>query len=88
MRLEAAFGREAFARAFAAFRRTYNVAPQRASCAPDVFARTCELFARAGDAHRHATRLAYEGVPIVAAVLAPGTLALDGEVDETQMGDW
>ncbi|GAC1301142.1 MAG: hypothetical protein NVSMB19_08910 [Vulcanimicrobiaceae bacterium] len=82
------FGDAAFAHAFASFRRTFNVAPLRAYCAPDVFARYCELFARASDAHRHATRLAYDGVPLVAAILAPGTLALEGEVDETQMGDW
>lgn len=88
VRLDAAFDGATFARAFASFRRTYNVAPSQAFCAPDVFARACELIANAGDAHRHATRLTYEGVPIVAAIVAPGTLVLEGDVDETQMGDW
>ncbi len=53
-----------------------------------TFARYCELFTRSSDAHRHSTRLRYDGIPLVAAVLAAGTLALEGEVDETQMGDW
>lgn len=88
VRLDDAFDAEAFARAFASFRQTFNAAPLRASCAPDVFARYCELYARSSDAHRHATRLVFAGVPLVAAILAPGTLVLEGEVDETQMGDW
>jgi hypothetical protein len=83
------FTAEAFADAFAAFRRTYNVAPLRALCAPDVFARYCTLFERdAGAAHRHSTRARYEGVPLVTAVLAPGIVAFEGEVDEDRMGDW
>lgn len=88
VRLAQDFGATAFASAFASFRKTFNVAPLRASCSPDVFARFCALYARSDDAHRHSTRLTYDGVPLVAAVLAPGTLALEGEVDETQMGDW
>lgn len=86
--LEADFEAPAFAHAFASFQRTYHVAPSHASCAPDVFARFCTLYARAVDTHRHVTRLAFEGVPLVVAILAPGTLALEGEVDETRMGDW
>ena len=88
VRLDATFSDAAFANAFASFRRIYNVAPLRAYCSPDVFARYCELFTRSSDAHRHSTRLCYDGIPLVAAVLAAGTLALEGEVDETQMGDW
>lgn len=88
IRLEGGFDAATFARAFASFRQTYNAAPLRAECAPDVFARACDLFARPGDAHRHATRLAFEGVSLVAGIVAPGTLVLEGEVDETQMGDW
>lgn len=88
VRLDAAFDGAAFARAFASFRQTYNVAPTQAFCAPDVFARACALLARASDVHRHATRLTYEGVPLVAAIVPPGTLVLEGDVDETQMGDW
>ncbi len=83
------FTAEAFADAFAAFRRTYNVAPLRALCAPDVFARYCTLFERdAGAAHRHSTRARFEGVPLVTAVLAPGIVIFEGEVDEERMGDW
>lgn len=86
--LGANFDAESFARAFATFRRTFNAAPRRASCSPDVFARYCEVFVRAADAHRHGTRLSFEGVALEVAILAPGTLVIEGEVDETQMGDW
>ncbi len=87
-RLRADFDADEFARAFATFRETYNVAPQHAWCAPDVFARYCAVFTRADDAHLHGTRLRFEGVALEVAILAPGTLAIEGEVDETQMGDW
>jgi hypothetical protein len=84
-----AFSRDDFARAFASFAQTYNVPPLRALCAPDVLARCFELYAAAGEtAHRHSARLRFEGVPLVAAVLAPGTVALEGEVDAGRMGDW
>jgi len=83
------FSAEAFGNAFAAFRRTYNTAPLRALCAPDVFSRYCELFeSGAGAAHRHSTRARFEGVPLVAAVLKPGLVVFEGEVDEERMGDW
>jgi hypothetical protein len=32
--------------------------------------------------------LRYSGVPLAAAILAPGTVAFEGEVDENRMGDW
>jgi hypothetical protein len=84
-----AFDRASFERAFASFRQIYNVAPSRAVCAPDVLARFCDLYGtRDATVHRHSTRLAFEGVPLHAAVLAPGTLALEGEVDDVRMGDW
>jgi hypothetical protein len=87
--LGANFSAEAFADARAAFVRTYNVAPLRALCAPDVFARFCDLFdAAAGASHRHSTRARFEGVPLVAAILAPGVVVFEGEVDEERMGDW
>ncbi len=88
VRLGASFDGAAFVAAFATFRETYNVAAERAFCAPDVFARACDLFDRAGSAHQHATRLRVEGVPLQVAILAPGTLAIEGEVDEGRMGDW
>jgi hypothetical protein len=85
----AKFSAQAFAEACAAFRRTYNVAPLRALCAPDVFARYCELFERDTEAaHRHSTRARFEDVPLVAAVLKPGVVVFEGEVDEERMGDW
>jgi hypothetical protein len=61
----------------------------RALCAPDVFARYCELFERDGEAaHRLSTRARFEDVPLVAAVLKPGVVVFEGEVDEERMGDW
>ncbi len=88
IRLREAFDAREFARAFGTFRELYKVAPERATCAPDVFARCCVLFATASATHRHSTQLRFEGVPLGAAILAPGTLAMEGEVDETEMGDW
>jgi hypothetical protein len=83
------FSREAFEDAFAAFVRTYNVDPLRALGAPDVFARFCTVFAAdTAAAHRHSTRASFRGIPLVAAILAPGTIVFEGEVDEERMGDW
>jgi hypothetical protein len=84
-----AFNRDEFERGFATFKETYNVAPLRALCAPDVLARFCELYGNAGDSvHHHSLRLQFRDVPLVAAILAPGTVAFEGEVDEERMGDW
>ncbi|HTV74436.1 MAG TPA: hypothetical protein VME66_12140 [Candidatus Acidoferrales bacterium] len=83
------FSAQAFESAFAQFRSLYNVVPLRAVCSPDVLARFCALYERSPEsAHLHSTRLRYEGVPLVAAILAPGTIAFEGEVDENRMGDW
>ncbi len=83
------FSAEAFADAFAAFARTYNVPPLRALCAPDVFSRYCDLFERdPAAAHLHSTRSSFDGVPVHAAILRPGVVAFEGEVDEERMGDW
>jgi hypothetical protein len=85
--LGAAFDEARFAEARAGFRRLYNVAPQRVLCAPDVLARFAALHARSGDdAFTHELR--HEGLPVVAAILAPGTIVFEGEVDEGRMGDW
>jgi hypothetical protein len=87
--LGAFFSRDEFESGFATFKQTYNVAPLRALCAPDVLARFCELYGRSGDrVHQHSLRLRHDGVPLVAAILAPGTIAFEGEVDEERMGDW
>jgi len=88
-RVGGAFTRATFAHAFATFRQTYNVAPQRGLCAPDVLARFCELFREANvSVHGHSTNLRYDGVPLVAALLPPGCVAFEGKVDEERMGDW
>jgi hypothetical protein len=89
VRLGSAFTDAEFERAFATFRQTFNVAPLRALCAPDVLARFCALYEpRDTNVHLASTRLRFEGVPLSAAVLAPGTIAFEGEVDEERMGDW
>jgi hypothetical protein len=85
--LGASFDEERFANALAGFRRLYNVAPQRVLCAPDVLARFAELHARSGD-DAFARSLRHHGLPVVSAVVAPGTVVFEGEVDEVRMGDW
>jgi hypothetical protein len=83
------FSRQAFERAFKRFVELYGVSPLRAKCSPDVLARYCALFEGSEIvAHQPAGRVSYEGVPLAAAVLAPGTIVFEGEVDETRMGDW
>ncbi|MBC5800856.1 MAG: hypothetical protein GIX03_12725 [Candidatus Eremiobacteraeota bacterium] len=89
VRVGARFTRAAFERAFATFREFYNIAPQRVLCAPDVLLRYCELYESSPlRALEQAVHLRHAGVPLVAAVLAPGTVAFEGEVDEERMGDW
>jgi hypothetical protein len=69
------------------FRRLYNVAPQRVLCAPDVLVRFAALHAHSSeDALRR--ELLHAGLPVVSAILAPGTVVFEGEVDEERMGDW
>ena len=81
------FDEPAFEAALAGFRRLYNVAPLRVLCAPDVLSRFAALTARsADDAMRRDLR--FDGVPVVSAILAPGTIVFEGEVDEERMGDW
>jgi hypothetical protein len=82
------FDDAAFERAFTGFRQLYHVRPERVLCAPDVLTRYAYLFSRSvEDAHAgHALR--YDGIPLVSAILKPGTIIFEGEVDEEQMGDW
>lgn len=83
------FSAEDFSRAFARFRELYNVAPKRLLCSPDVITRFCGLHQPSEHiALEYSAHLEYEGVPLVAGILAPGTIALEGEVDEDRMGDW
>ena len=56
-------------------------------CAPDVLARFAALTGRSPDDALQRS-LRYEGVPVGAAILAPGTVVFEGEVDEERMGDW
>lgn len=64
----------------------YQVRPARAVCSPDVLARYCILFEREGDAHRR--NLIFDGLALSAAILPPGTIAFEGDVQEERMGDW
>lgn len=85
--LGTAFDEPELAAALAGFRRLYNVAPERVLCAPDVLSRLAALTARSEDDALQCD-LRYDGVPTVAAILPPGTIAFEGEVDENRMGDW
>ena len=85
--LGSAFDAAAFDVALAGFRRLYNVAPVRVLCAPDVLSRFSTLMARSSDDALQ-RELRYDGLPVVSAILAPGTIVFEGEVDEERMGDW
>ena len=85
--LGARFDERAFETALTGFRRLYNVAPERVLCAPDVLGRFATLMSRSPDDALN-ENLRYDGVPVVAAILAPGTIVFEGEVDEDRMGDW
>ena len=85
--MNVAFSPEEFEAAFDRFVSTYNVAPQVACCSPDVLERYCSLFER-GPEEARLREVAFRGVPLHAAVLAPGIVAFEGEVDEDRMGDW
>ncbi|MDQ2992788.1 MAG: hypothetical protein M3R30_08230 [Candidatus Eremiobacteraeota bacterium] len=87
MRLGRGFSADEFAAAFLGFRQLYNAEPGLVRCSPDVLERIVVLF-EDGDAAASGRPLHYSGVPIAAAVLAPGTVAFEGEVDEDRMGDW
>lgn len=81
------FSVEAFERGFDRFVQLYNVPPTQARCSPDVLDRYCRLFERNEEAARR-KEVRFRGVPLHAAVLPAGTLALEGDVDEDRMGDW
>lgn len=87
MALGTAFDESAFELALAGFRRLYNVAPIRVLCAPDVLGRFSALMGRSSDDAMQ-RELRYDGLPVVSAILAPGTIVFEGEVDEERMGDW
>jgi len=82
-----AFDDVTFTEALTGFRRMYGVAPLRIVCAPDVLQRAAALFARSGD-DALSRDLQFAGIPLVGAIVAPGTIVFEGEVDEERMGDW
>jgi len=83
-----AFDATAFEDAFAAFRQLYHIKPSRVLCAPDVLQRYCALFERNMERAHGSGDIRLNGIPLVAAIIAPGTVAFEGEVDEERMGDW
>jgi hypothetical protein len=85
--LGAAFREADLAHALAGFRRMYNVRPERVLCAPDVLTRVAVLCGRSAEDALH-VNLHYEGVAVVSAILAPGTIVFEGAVDALRMGDW
>jgi hypothetical protein len=56
-------------------------------CSPDVLGRFAALMGRSPD-DAHQRELRYDGLPVVSAILAPGIIVFEGEVDATRMGDW
>ncbi len=89
MHIGGAFSPEEFERGFVQFRELYNVKPNRVLCAPDVLSRYCRLYERDAEAALlHSSRIRFDGVPLVAAIVAPGAVIFEGEVDEERMGDW
>lgn len=90
MRREARLGRHFssidFERAYRSFQQMYHVRPLTVLCSPDVLERFSVLYSRSGDGLRRELR--YEGVRVLAAVMPPGTVAFEGEVDPDRMGDW
>lgn len=82
-----AFDADAFDHAFDGFRRLYNVRPERVLCAPGVLSQYAVVYSRrSGDALTYDLR--HQGIPLVSAILAPGTIVFEGHVDEERMGDW
>lgn len=86
VRLGRHFNPAEFERAFRSFQQLYQVRPSRVLCSPDVLDRYCEIYRLSGEAHRREVR--FEGLPVVASVMPPGTVAFEGEVDQDRMGDW
>ncbi len=87
MALGTAFGEAAFDEAFAGFRRLYHIRPERVLCAPDVLTRYAQVYSRSID-DAHTRDLRFDGIPLIGAILKPGTIIFEGRVDEERMGDW
>ena len=82
------FDADAFQDAFSGFRRLYHIRPQRVLCAPGVLARYAAVFSRSEDDAHAGHALYYDGIRLESAILKPGTIVFEGEVDEERMGDW
>ncbi len=80
------YGPAEFERAFRSFQQMYQARPSQVLCSPDVLDRFCEIYERSGDGHRRELR--FDGVRVSAAIMAPGMVAFEGEVDQDRMGDW
>lgn len=87
IRLGANFGATELESAFKAFISLYHVRPSRVSCSPDILVRYCALFERSANC-AHSSQIVYQGIPMSAAIVPPGVIAFEGEVDEERMGDW
>jgi hypothetical protein len=86
VRLTRHFTPAEFERAFRSFQQLYQVRPTHVLCSPDVLDRFCEIYERPNEAHRR--ELHFDGIRISAAIMPPGTVAFEGEVDQDRMGDW
>lgn len=86
VRLSRHFSPAEFERAFRSFQQLYQVRPTLVLCSPDVLDRFCQIYERPDEAHRRELR--FDGIRITAAIMAPGTVAFEGEVDQDRMGDW
>jgi hypothetical protein len=86
VRLSRHFSPDEFARAFRSFQQMYQVPPRQVFCSPDVLDRFSEIFERPDAAHHRELR--FDGIRLSAAILPPGMVAFEGEVDQDRMGDW
>ena len=86
VRLTRHFSPAEFERAFRSFQQLYQVRPNQVLCSPDVLGRFCEIYERPEDTNRRELR--FDGVRVSAAIMPPGMVAFEGEVDQDRMGDW
>lgn len=86
VRLQRAFSPAEFERAFRSFTELYHVRPTQVLCSPDVLERYCVVYDLRDEGMRRELR--FRDARLSAAVLPPGTVAFEGEVDPDRMGDW
>ncbi|MBV8246191.1 MAG: hypothetical protein JOZ38_09745 [Candidatus Eremiobacteraeota bacterium] len=61
--------------------------PSRVLCSPDVLERYCTVYERSADV-AHSREVRHEGILLTAAIMPPGMVAFEGDVDSERMGDW